>query len=133
VSEIAWMSEAVSAAIGLVIGVVTSWFFERRATKAARLENEVLKRELESLREGLYTVGAPVPEVSSPLQRPHDLSGEIFNWVRHHQDVERRVSRHEVMGYFFAAGYSADEIGRSLDSLGSRRQLHVAAEWIEIL
>jgi hypothetical protein len=131
--EIAWISEAVSAAVGLVIGVITSWIFERRAARTAQLENQVLKRELDALREGLYSVGAATPAPMGKAGRPVDLAGEIFTWVRHHQNVERRVSRHEVMGFFFAAGYTADEIGQGLESLRGRRQLQIATEWIEVL
>lgn len=124
-----WLSQLVGAALGLVVGAAVSWAFERRALKAAHLENAALRDELDALRESVYSVGAsPTPIAANP----GDLSEQITVWTRTHQDCARRVRRQDLVNHLFNAGYSAGEVDAEIEALAHREVLKASPQWIEV-
>lgn len=132
-SGISWVSELVSALSGLVVGLISGWVFERRAGKAARAENEALRRELHQLREGIYSVGGGGPEVSRQNRSFQDLSQDLEEWARAHQDFSRRVGRQDLMMHFFSGGLTAAQIEASLEELARSGRVRLSENWIEVL
>jgi len=66
------ISELVTTLIGLVLGLLTGFFFERRATKSAKAQNTELRHQLEVLKATVYSLGGdPASRVADPL--PTDL------------------------------------------------------------
>lgn len=125
-----WLSQLTGAAIGLVVGAIVSWVFERRALKAAQRENAALREELEFLRESVYSVGAsPLPVATDA----GELRDQIIHWTRTHQDCCGRVRRQDLANHLFNAGYSAMEVDTEIGALTDREVLKASPNWIEVM
>lgn len=51
------ITEVINVFVGPVIGLLSGYFFERRATRSARAHNEELERELAELRHSVLSIG----------------------------------------------------------------------------
>jgi hypothetical protein len=113
-----WVSLFLSALVGLVTGVATGFYFERRQTKAARKDAEQLRADndrLESLVSGLRDqVRGVQTNLTTHIARPRtgggvrptsagpkDIAPEIFDFVRRRIDASGAVERSMIVEHFY--------------------------------
>jgi hypothetical protein len=126
------LKDSIMTVIGLVIGLATGFYFERRSTRAAEEHAADLERELHQLRESVYSVGMTLDRPSPGASAASDLDAEILNWVRAHQDSQGRVRRHLVTTTFLTAGHSRLEIDEAVARLTSDGRVATRDEWLEM-
>lgn len=130
----AMASDLLNAFVGLVVGLATGFYFERRATKSARLEAASLARELKVLRESVYTMRTPPPEVigrRGPTSMPDER--ELEEWVRSHQNAAGSVSKERLFSHFLREGCSPGDVSHLLSKLAAEGIIRLNDKWIEIL
>ncbi len=109
------LRDLLNTVIGLVVGLLSGFFFERRATRSARAHAEELEQELSELRHSILSVGGSLPE-----RRDRDVvpKGDLIAQVRQRalsvQNSEGRVSRSALTTYMLAQGHSAVEVDEAI-------------------
>jgi uncharacterized membrane-anchored protein YhcB (DUF1043 family) len=106
--------EVVNSLAGLVIGLVTGYYFERRATKAAKAENGVLQTEIDKLR--LDLVGGRAL-VSTPVSVPASLLDQVMHDARRHQGGNGRLRIAELRSLLIDRGHSSALIDAAITEL----------------
>ena len=113
-----WASLSISALVGLVTGLATGFYFERRQTKAARKDAEGLRADnarLESLvselrdrmrgvQTNLTTHIARPTTAESTRQLTNvqpDIADEIFEFIRRRIDASGAVERSMIVERFY--------------------------------
>ena len=90
--------ELISVVVGLLTGFGTGFFFERRATRSARRDNEQLRRDLQALRDTVVSLGGNLDQVV-PTKPVSDLLEAVRGRVLATQDASGRVRRQEVIAH----------------------------------
>ncbi len=120
------MNVLLGGVVGAVFGLVTAWFFERRAVNTARAETERVRRELQALQESIYTVGGGRTGARGRTQPSEALSEELRDWLERHQDAGGRVFTGLAVSEFVARGAAADDVEVAIDDL--QREGYVVIE-----
>lgn len=126
------VGDLVNAGAGLLIGLVTGFFFERRSTQSARAHNLELQAELSALRDSVYSVGGSTRNgdpVAAPLSHT-ELSAAILANARSTQDAQGRVRRSFLISHFVALGHSTDDVTMALTRLSDTGQLNSDERWV---
>lgn len=127
------ITDSLNALVGLALGLVTGFYFERRATKSARLEAANLARQLAELREGIYTVGALQPPTGR-VTRAFELNeAEVQEWIHGHQNASGVVARQQLFEHFLMEGCSATDVSKILSKLVAGNTIQIDGEWIGVL
>lgn len=126
-------ADFLNAFVGLVIGLITGFYFERRATKNARREAASLARQLTTLREGIYTMGASPPSAARVTRTSELDDVDVQEWIRGHQNASGLLSRQRLFEHFLGEGSSVAEVSDVLARLAAATRIRVVDEWIEIL
>jgi hypothetical protein len=114
-------------------GLITGFYFERRATKNARSEATSLARQLTELREGIYTIGGSPPSADRVIRTAELDEAEVREWIRRHQNAAGLLSRQRLFEHFLGEGSSVAEVSNALARLAAATSIRIDNEWIEIL
>lgn len=127
-------ADVVTAVIGLVVGLMTGYFFEWRNSRETRRHNAELQWQLRTLRESIYSVGRGISqEEGRALDSATELPHRLFTWLREYQGPDGRIHRSRVLSQFLEAGHTRREITVSLQGLADGGSLRLTGDWIEIL
>jgi uncharacterized protein YneF (UPF0154 family) len=127
------VAQVIGAAVALVIGMATGFFFERRSTNEALRQNAELRRELREVRESVYTVGAQHRNHAQVgTQTDQDLASELLLWARTVQDPSGRVDRRRALMNFAEAGRSADDLAEALAVLEQNGSITLSDHYLEL-
>ena len=130
--------DLLNALFGLVVGLATGFYFERRATKsaesqakAAEAHNLELRRELADLREGVYVSGrVDDPPRSFPRT---DLPEAVMKWIRKVQDAQGRVPVSRVRAHFIPQGHPSAAVDLAIATLLSSGSMRRQGKQLEVL
>jgi len=125
-------SEIVTSMIGLVVGVLTALYFERRALKAAQAEARLLRSELDTLRASILSVGGSQHSSTRPTEPDDKDVNLVLVWLRSVQDAEGRVSRMNAYSHLIRSGYTRDSIDNILGHLVDSRSITMTSESIAL-
>ena len=91
------MANIINTAVGLAVGLVTGFCFERRSTQSTCEHNREFEAEIASLRTSIYSVGggtaSPLPEPEPAPSQP--LSQQVLFKARAIQNAD--VGGHEIL------------------------------------
>jgi uncharacterized protein YneF (UPF0154 family) len=124
---------AVGLVVGMLAGLLTGYFFERRATKAAEGENARLRAELSALRESVYTVGADRHHRTQYDHHPLELPEELKTWLHSRQDAEGKVALSRTVAEFMTRGFSQHEVHEALSGLCASGSIERQSSWVRLL
>jgi hypothetical protein len=99
--------------LGLLTGYATGLFFERRANKATRAQNEAFIRRFGSLDDAVNNI-IPGAEVG-PGESSESLIDLVAQRARNTLDGEGRVSKGDLVGYFVGKGHHATDVNEAID------------------
>jgi hypothetical protein len=122
------ISDLINIAAGLIVGLGTGFYFERRASTATRKENAELRAELSTVRESVYMMGGE----RAPAKRAHaaQVDDELMAWVLANQDSEGRVQVARVIGEFVRRGVPSSDVQAALDSMCEAGRLSRSEGWV---
>lgn len=116
---------------GLVVGLLTGYFYERRATNAARLHGKKLASDLAELRHAVLSVGG-----TEPIRSAVAIDGAFPDLVRKRavqtQNSEGRVQTGTLIAYFLAHGHPRDHIDSAVAELVTSGALVNHGAWLEL-
>ena len=121
----------VTLAAGFVLGLLTGFYFERRALAAARGQSEELGQELESIRHSVYSLGGAV-EPQSPSTQRGDLADQVGRRARAIQDPSGRLNKLVLIAYFVGQGHGSDEIEEAIALLCANGSARDSGKWLEM-
>lgn len=120
--------------VGLLLGLLTGFFFEHRATKVARAQNEDLRHELEVLRASVYSLGGdPEPDRRPTIQPAADPLADVRSRALVTQDASGRVRRLELVAHFIERGANANDVQAALAHLLETGEAKEQGRWLQIL
>jgi len=127
-------ADVINTAIGLAVGLVTGFFFDRRATRAAREHNRELEAELAALRASVYSVGrgAPAPALEPVAASAQTLPDQVLAKARSIQNAEGRLSRTLLTSHFFARGCRASDVNAAIRELCDSGRVREDGKWLEV-
>lgn len=124
--------------LGIVAGIASGFFFERRATKsaesqakAAEAHNLELRQKLADLREGVYVTGR-VDDPPRPFPST-DLPDAVMTWIRVVQDAQGRVSVARVRAHFIPQGHPSAAVDLAIATLLSSGSMRRQGKQLEVL
>lgn len=125
----------INTAVGLAVGLVTGFYFERRSTQSTREHNRELEAEIASLRTSIYSVGrgtpSPLPEPDPAPSQP--LAEQVLFKARAIQNADGRLSRTLLTSHFFARGCRASDVDGAIRQLCESGQAREDGKWLEVL
>lgn len=124
------VTEAINVLAGLVIGVVTGFFFERRATLAARKENEKLKSELAALKDSVYNMRSVEPEKRQKTMS--ELESLLQKRAREIQDADGKILLSRLVSDFVCKGFSSSEVRAAIDVCQKSGTLKKDGKWLRV-
>ncbi|MCG5431988.1 YhcB family protein [Mycobacterium sp. MYCO198283] len=128
------LHDFISTVLGLIVGLVTGFYFERRATKSALTQNRMLERELDQLRTSIYSVGG-VEAITDPVveQSPTEpLETLVHDRARRTQNAEGRLRRSSLTSYFLGHGHSVDDVEAAIMALQNSGRIRDEGKWIAV-
>jgi hypothetical protein len=128
------VSAVIGLATGLVAGLLTGFYFERRSTLNIRRQNQELGRQLSALRTILYSIGAPQAKIEEHVERENsDLTSRVTARALATQDATGRVRSHELVAYFVEKGERVADIEAALHSLCTVGRVKEEGEWLKMV
>ncbi|WP_156432620.1 hypothetical protein [Mycobacterium sp. M26] len=124
--------DVVTTVLGVVFGLLSGFYFERRNTKSAQAHNAELERELASLRSSIYNIGGEERLPDSKTSFDEALVGLVHRRARNIQGVDGQTSRLQLRSHFCAQGYSAKDVDDAIGELCDRGDLIANGKWLVI-
>ncbi|MCF6389365.1 hypothetical protein L2K20_20525 [Mycobacterium sp. MBM] len=127
--------DVLNTAVGLVLGLLSGFYFERRSTKSAREHAGELERELEALRASIYTVGGSVSgslRGSAEAVGKDALLADLHDRARLTQGADGRTSRARLAAHFCALGHPKSNVDKAIETLCGTGQLVADGRWLEV-
>lgn len=121
----------INTVASLLVGVISGFFFERRATQAARAYSDQLEQELSYLRHSVLSVGGSPKDAGR--HEDSDIESLILRYANSIQDVEGRVRKSAIMTHFTALGHSSQTINSAIEMLYTSGSAREAGQWITLL
>jgi uncharacterized protein YneF (UPF0154 family) len=126
--------DIINTAMGLAVGLITGFFFERRATRVARDQNRQLEKELESVRHSVYSMGGPATAEEAPIHAPSpNLQTLVRRKANSLQDVGGRVARTHLATSLLEVGHHPDDIENAITELIGKNELRQEGKWLILL
>ncbi|HZI40005.1 MAG TPA: hypothetical protein VFF24_17040 [Acidimicrobiia bacterium] len=124
-------AEMVNAVLGLLVGLVTGFFFEHRSKRALQHQNEELEQELELLRHSVYSMGGSMqrPPSAPPSE---DLAQRVYRRAVDTQDSRGRVSIPGLIVHFTASGVPSSEVEDVIATLCQERRCRRTGNVLEM-
>lgn len=124
-------TEVLSIVVGMVLGLLTGFYFERRATRAAEAQNKELRHELDSLRSTVYSLGGD-PDLGATDHQPPDLLTAVRTRALATQDATGRIRRREIIAHFVEKGANSGDVEIALAELCAVDFLREEGHWLQI-
>lgn len=119
--------------VGLVIGLASGFYFERRAGRKTREQNKELRAELEALRNSIYTVGGDAePRENNSPPSLDKLASEVVEYARSFQDARGFVRKSLLVEHFASNGYLPGSVNQALDLAQESGIISVDEMWVTI-
>jgi uncharacterized protein YneF (UPF0154 family) len=115
----------------LIVGLVTGFFFERRATNRTRRENEGLMRQISVLKTSVFSLGGK-PSEAEAGSPPRDLAGLVTERAMATQDPAGRVSRRALVAHLLEQGHADRDIEASISSLCETGVAREDGPWLQM-
>lgn len=125
-------SQVVNILAALVVGLLSGYFFERRAAKEARKRTAELEEELESMRHSVYSMGGTIASPDIALTHD-DLAERVKRRAIANQNSEGKIGKSVLVTYFLEQGYGAAEVNGAIAELHSQGSLRQSGEWLELM
>ncbi|WP_159081375.1 hypothetical protein [Nocardioides sediminis] len=124
------LNDVVTTALGLVVGVLTGYYFEWRSSRSTRAQNIELENKLRVLRESIYSVNArdPADSIDSSVSVPKDLEQQLWQWLQDFQGPDGTIQRTRVFDRFSGLGYNANEVMAALTRLDEQGYVDMGEE-----
>jgi hypothetical protein len=123
--------DLITSAVGIIVGVLTGYYFEHRSTKAARAQNDELKRQLQELRETVYSLGGS-SGTTVEIPPSGDLVSDVLRWASTVQDPSGRVAKSQLMTHFIESGKAKADVDDALNRLSTAGSIRLADHWIVV-
>jgi hypothetical protein len=122
-----------SLAIGLVGGLATGFYFERRAVRQSRRENDEFQRQISILQTTLYSLGAQPKDVAGDQRTlADDLASQVTARARSMQNESGRVRRPDLIGHFVARGADPTDVEAVISSMSAAGAAKEEGEWLQL-
>ncbi len=111
----------ITTVVSLMLGVLTGYYFERRASKEIRNRGLMLEEKLRVLRESIYAIGRG--DSDHKLQDGKvlpDLEDEVGKWLKSYQGPDGTIPRARVIQKFLEGGFTGAQINAALVQLDER-------------
>jgi hypothetical protein len=130
------INDIVMTVVGIVVGLLTGYYFENRYTREARSQNEDLRRQVRELGELLLSLGAGHLNASHrstpPAAVDQDRANEILQWARRVQDPSGHVVLSRLIEHFLQHGATRSQVEEALDRLVTAGLVRVKERTVEI-
>lgn len=126
------LADVLNVTAGLIIGLATGFFFERRSATQARRHAAELEEELRILREGIYSVGGQVEPRTAKVETPVRLTHDVRAWINRYQDYQGRVLRSRLVASLVREGHSGLEVEQALRLLTDEGEVAIVDRWVEL-
>ena len=124
--------------VALLVGLLTGFFFERRATKSAREQNEATEarnRDLaEELRRTRLEMTGRVAQGREPLRPPRSAVSheEVLTYILQYQDAAGRLRLSSLKVGLAGSGQSPADIDAAVAALASSNRVRLVGNEIEV-
>jgi hypothetical protein len=125
-------SDIVFTVLGVVLGLLSGFYFERRNSKAAREHNAALERELTSLRASIYNIGGTDRISTIAVTSDDSLAAAVHRRARSTQGVDGRANRTHLTSHFVAQGHAVKDVHSAIHSLCERGQFEDEGKWLVV-
>ena len=128
------LSFVTALGIGLVGGLMTGFYFERRAVRQSKRDNEEFQRQISVLRTMLSNLGV---QHQSVVGKPRtlvddlDLASRVTARAQKMQDPSGRVHRPELIAYFVERGANPSDVEAvisSMSAVGAKEE----GQWLKL-
>ena len=123
--------EVVPELISLGAGCITGWFFERRASREARLHNEDLIGQVSALKVTMLSRGGNLV-VESEETPAGDLAANVTKRAIATQGPEGCVDRATLIAHFVGRGFARSDIETAIGSLCGAGIAREEGSWLRI-
>lgn len=124
-------TEVLSILAGMVLGLLTGFYFERRATRATEAQNRELRHELETLRSTVYSLGGD-PDLRAADYYPVDLLTAVRARALATQNAAGKIRRREIIAHFIEKGADTGDIEAALAELCATDFLREEGHWLQV-
>jgi hypothetical protein len=121
------LNDVFTTILGLVVGLLTGYYFEWRNSSATRAQNLELETKLRLLRESIYSVSARDDGAARSDGDP-ELSGQLLRWLREYQGPDGKMARTRVFERFSSLGFTGSEVMAALAKLDEQGHVDVGEE-----
>lgn len=104
--------ELINLAVGLIVGLATGFYFERRNARDARVAKQELQDQLARLRSTVLSMGAT--QTVTKERQLTDIESALLNRALSTQDPSGRVRRSELVAYLMEEGFSRSQIDEAM-------------------
>lgn len=125
------ISEVITTLVGIALGLLTGFYFERRATRSAEAQNKELRHQLDVLRATVYSLGGD-PDSKAGPQPPTDLLAAVRARALATQDASGRVGRRELIAHFLEQGVDVGDVEAALTQLCVTGFAREEGRWLQI-
>ena len=122
------VSQLIGLGIGLAGGLITGFYFERRAVR----QNAELLRQISVLKTTMYSLGAPAEVVNEEPTLAEDLASLVTAHARQTQDASGRVHRPDLIAHFVARGDDPRDIEAVISSMSAVGAAKEEGEWLRL-
>jgi hypothetical protein len=113
--------------IGLAGGLITGFYFERRAVR----QNEDLVRQISVLKTTMYSLGAQA-EVVDERTLYDDLASQVTARARQTQNASGLVRRPDLIAHFVARGDDPRDVEAVISSMSAVGAAKEEGEWLRL-
>jgi len=114
--------------IGLAGGLITGFYFERRAVR----QNVELLRQISVLKTTMYSLGASGEVGNVEPTLADDLASLVTAHARQTQDASGRVHRPELIAHFVARGDDPSDVEAVISSMSAVGAAEEEGEWLRL-
>jgi uncharacterized protein YneF (UPF0154 family) len=119
-------------ALGILIGVLTGFFFERRATKSVQAHNAELEVELDALRSSIYSMGGRPAAPKQAATVVPEFEQAVKYYAVSTQDSSGRVQIGAIVSHFMSKGHPKDEIDAAVQRICDGGAARRNDNWLDI-
>ena len=109
------LEAVITTLVGLVLGVITGFYFERRAAAATRQENRRLVAQLKDLRTTVLSLGG-VERLNLPAV-DHGLADNLYRRAMEVQGPAGQVRASDLVAFAVGEGHPASQAEQALAGL----------------
>lgn len=121
----------VNVSIGILVGLLTGYYFDRRSSRSARKHNIELQRDLDALRNSVYSMGGEAAHKVISIATV-DLPVQVHRRAQSTQDSEGRVPTAHLVSHFVAQGHGRSHVEAAINELCVSGAARINGRWLEM-